>query len=134
MKPHQTIGWTLLQTSSITAIVGSKINHGLRPVGTAVPSINYYELGGYSRRNGIESAVFSINCRADTADAARNLARLVLDTFHGTSGTGVQGYQSTFTVARSSLENDGGLIPEPEDGIYNAPIDIRIVYPVSTVS
>jgi hypothetical protein len=134
MKPHQTIGWTLLQTSSITAIVGSKVNHGLRPVGTAVPSINYYELGGYSRRNGIESTVFSINCRADTADAARNLARLVLDTFHGTQGMGVQGTQNSFTVARSSLENDGGLIPEPEDGIYNAPIDIRFVYPVSTVS
>jgi len=134
MKPYQAIGWTLLNTTSITTIVGSKVNHGLRPVGTAVPSINYYELGGVGRANGFESAVYSINCRAASAGSARDLARLVLDTFTGSSGTGIYGVQNGFEITRASLSNDVGLIPEPEDGIYNAPIDIRIVYPISTVT
>ena len=134
MKPYQAIGFTLLNTTSITSIT-TTINHGLRPVGTAVPSINYYEIGGASRFSGIESQVYSINCRASTAGGARDLARVVLDTFTGTSGTGIYGYQnSAFEITRASLENDGGLIPEPEDNIFNAPIDIRIVYPISTVS
>jgi hypothetical protein len=135
MKPYQAIGWTLLNTTSITAIVGSRINHGLRPVGTAVPSINYYELGGAIRANGTESVVYSINCRSTTPGGARDLARLVMDTFAGSDGTGVYGFQnSSFNVYRASLQNDGGLIPEPEDNIYNAPVDIRVVYPVATVS
>lgn len=134
MKPYQAIGWTLLNTSAIASIT-TTVNHGLRPVSTSVPSINYYELGGASRFNGMESQVYSINCRDDSAGGARDLARLVLDVFTGSSGTGIYGYQnSTFEVTRASLENDGGLIPEPEDNIYNAPIDIRIVYPISTVS
>jgi hypothetical protein len=62
------------------------------------------------------------------------LARLVLDLFTGSTGTGVFGIMNNFEISRASLANDGGLIPEPEDGIYNAPIDIRIVYPISTVS
>lgn len=135
MKPYQAIGWTLLNTTAITAIVGSRVNHGMRPVGTAVPSINYYQVGGDGRSNGHESVVYSINCRSDTPAGARDLAFLVLDLFAGSSGTGINGYQnSAFVISRASLENDGGLIPEPEDEIYNAPIDIRIVYPVSTVS
>lgn len=135
MKPYQTIGYSLLNTTAITAIVSTRVNHGLRPEGTVVPSINYYEIGGGTRNNGIESTAYSINCRAATPAGARDLARLVLDLFTGSSGTGVYGYEnSTFEVSRASLQNDGGLIPEPEDGIYNAPIDIRIVYPISTVS
>jgi len=135
MKPYQMIGWTLLNTTAVTAITSTRVYHGLRPEGTAVPSINYYELGGAIRANGIESVVYSINCRTTSAGASRDLARIVLDLFSGTTGTGVFGYQNnTFEISRASLQNDGGLIPEPEDGIFNAPIDIRIVYPVSTVS
>lgn len=135
MKAPAMIGYTLLNTTSITAITSTRINHGLRPIGTIVPSINYYELGGGTRQNGMISQSFTINCRASTATVARNLAELVIDTFHGSSGTGVYGWQnSSFEISRASMQNDGGLIPEPEDNIYNAPIDIRVVYPVSTVS
>jgi hypothetical protein len=131
MKPYQAIGYALLNTTTITAIVGSRVNHGLRPIGTTTPCINYFELGGMSRLPGMESMVFSINCRADSADDARNIGRLVIDLFDGTNGTGTYGNQVTFEISRASLNNDNGLIPEPEDGIYNAPIDIRIVYPIS---
>lgn len=136
MKPHQVIGYSLLNTTSITSLTTTeRIRHGLRPIGTDVPSINYYEIGGGIRSFGIESVVYSINCRDITPAGARNLARLVLDLFSGSCGTGVYGYEnSSFEISRASLVNDGGLIPEPEDGIYNAPVDVRIVYPVSTVS
>jgi len=128
------IGWTLLQTSAVTNIVSTRVYHGLRPEGTAVPSINYYELGGGVRANGIEIQSFSINCRASTAGAARNLARSVLDLFTGTSGTGIYGTQNGFDIARASLRNDNGLVPEITDNVYNAPIDIAVAYAISTIS
>jgi len=137
------IGWTLLQTSAVTNIVSTRVYHGLRPEGTAVPSINYYaavpsinyyELGGGVRANGIEIQSFSINCRASTAGAARNLARSVLDLFTGTSGTGIYGTQNGFDIARASLRNDNGLVPETTDNVYNAPIDIAVAYAISTIS
>lgn len=134
MKPYQMIGWTLLQTSAVTNIVSTRVYHGLRPEGTAVPSINYYELGGGVRANGIEIQSFSINCRASTAGAARNLARSVLDLFTGTSGTGIYGTQNGFDIARASLRNDNGLVPETTDNVYNAPIDIAVAYAISTIS
>lgn len=133
MKPYQAIGWTLLQTSAITAIT-SRIYHGLRPEGTTVPAINYYEVGGAGRLPGMESVTYSINCRAATAGAARDLADLVLDLFAGTSGTGIYATQNGFDIARASSGAEVGLIPEPDDGIYNAPVEITMVYSLSTVS
>jgi len=133
MTPYETIVYWLLNTTAVTTITSTRINHGLRPVGTVVPCINYYELG-VARANGMESATYSINCRASSASASRDLARAVLDVFTGSTGMGVYGEQNGFEISRASLSNDGGLIPEPEDGIYNSPIDIRIVYPISTVS
>lgn len=133
MKPYQVIGWSLLQTSAITAITSTRVYHGLRPEGTVVPAINFFELPG-SRFYGVERQSYSINCRATTASVARNLARLVTDLFAGTAGTGIYGVQNGFTIDRGSLVQDQGLIPEPEDGIFNAPVDIAIVYGVGTVS
>lgn len=128
MKEYQLVGYALNQTSAITDIVSTRIYHGLRPEGTIVPCINYYEVGSVTRISGIETAPYSINCRASSPNQARDLARLVVDLFHGTSGTGIQGTFNGFSVARASLRNDNGLIPEPDDRIYNAPVDIQIVY------
>ena len=133
MKPYQMVGWSMLQTTAITAITSTRIYHGLRPAGTVTPCINYFETGG-TQRNGLESYQFSINCRAGTAGAARDLARLVTEVFNGTSGTGVYGVQNGFDIARSSLQNDNGLIPEVEEDVFNAPVDFTLVYPISTVS
>ena len=33
-----------------------------------------------------------------------------------------------FGVARASTRQRQGLIPEPEDGLYNAPVDVFIVF------
>ena len=135
MSPSQTIGYTMNQTSSITNIVSTRIYNGQRPVTTVVPCINYFEMAGTKRLSGFERATYSINCRATTAETALQLARKVVDLFEGgTSGRGGYGYMNGFEVTRVSLRQHQGLIPEPDDNLYNAPIDIFIVYPTSSVS
>jgi len=134
MTPYEAVGWSLINTTAISAIVGStNIWHGLRPKTTTLPCINYYELGT-TRHYGWETAIYSINCRSATAGGARDLARLVVDLFHGTSGSGIWGDANGFAVGRASLQNDAGVIPEPDDVTFNSPVDITIVYPSQTVS
>ena len=137
MKPYQLIGWTLENTTAVTAIVGTGLTtiwHGLRPKTQSLPSINYFRLGGGVRHNGWESIVYTINCRSATAGDTEDLARAVMDAFIGTSSTSMQGINNGFAVTLSTLANDNGLIPEPEDDTFNNPVDIRIVYPSQTVS
>ena len=141
MTPYEMVGWTLLDASAVTAIVGvasaQTVTHGLRPRNSAVPCINYYAVGGGSRFNGIERQTISISCRADTPAGARDLNRVVTTVFAGAQGTGTYGTNNGFDVARASLKADQGLIPEDMvDGktIYNAPVDIDIIYAASTVS
>lgn len=139
MRPGQLIGYSLNQTSAITSIVGTRIFEGNRiSSGTAqtiiLPAINYFELAGGTRQNGIESIPYSINCRAVTASTAIQLARLVVDLFHGTSSTGIYGTQNGFDIARCSLNQTQGVIFESADNLYNCPVDIQLVYTSSTVS
>jgi hypothetical protein len=133
MKPYQAIGKALLDATAITSIVSTRVYHGLRPEGTVTPSINYYELPGV-RVRGVESQQYSLNCRAQNAGTARDLARRVVTLFAGADGGGTYGVVGTFGIARASLVQDQGVIPEPEDGIFNAPVDIRIAYSVTAVS
>lgn len=138
MKPYEFIGYTLINTTAVSAIVGAgsaaTVYHGLRPVTTTLPAINYYQIGGGTKRNGFEVESYSINCRARTAAAARDLAREVIEVFNGSSGTGTYGTENSFDVARAALRADNGLIPEPEDDVFNAPVDVTIVYAINTVS
>jgi hypothetical protein len=133
MTPYEFVGYELINTTAISAIVNTRVYHGLRPEDTTVPSINYFEIEG-ERFSGVESVGFSINCRAGTAGAAKDLARLVVDLFAGTSGSGTYGTTNGFSVMRSSLRSEQALIPETEDNLYNAQVDVQIVYGVSTVS
>ena len=75
MRPDQAVGWTLNQTSAITAIVSSRIFFGNRlgngTAGTIIlPAINYFELPGTRRYNGFEFATYSFNCRASAASVS----------------------------------------------------------------
>ena len=133
MKPHELVGYSMLQTSAITAITSTRIYHGLRPVNTDTPCINFYALPG-NRRWGVERTGFSINCRAEDPAVASNLARKVVDLFGGTAGTGIYGSQSSFSVLRAWVEAEQGLIPETEEPVFNAPVDIVVVNATSTVS
>lgn len=140
MKPHEAIGYTLLHSSAITSVVSNRVFYGLRPqspsssVLTALPAINFYELAGGREIWGTGIKTVSINCRAFTAQTAITLASAVTKLFNGTSGTGITGTENGFNIARVHMKADGGLIPESDTGVYNAPVDILIVYPLDTVS
>lgn len=139
MTPSQAIGYALNQTSAITAIVGTRIFAGNRiSAGTAgtiiLPAINYFDLPGGIRKNGIESVTYSINCRAKDKATADQLSRLVVDLFHGTASTGIYGTMSTFSIDRASLRNLQGSIYEETEQVYNCPVDIQFIYASSTIS
>lgn len=137
MKDYQFVGHALLQTSAITALTSTRVYHGDRPTSSAfssLPAITYYQLSGGARGNGIESKVFTINCYASDPAVARNLGDKVIDLFAGSSGTGVYGNSSSFTIARASVERDYGLMVDSKTDNFTVPIDVLIVYTVDTVS
>lgn len=146
MTGEQAVGYLLNSISALTTMMtgtsGTRIYHGTRPVGSVVPCINYFEMAGGIRQNGFEKVTYSINCRATTAGTALQIARLVGDLFHGTSSTGIYGYTGAssgtalgnFEITRASVRQSQGLIPETADNIYNAPVDVFIVYPSSSIS
>ncbi len=134
MKPYQVIGWSMINATAITALVtANSITHGLRPRDSELTSINYYELPG-TRSRGFETTPFSINCRANDSDVASDIAREVVELFNGSAQTGIYGTQNGFEISRGSVSLVDGLIPEPTDDIYNAPVTVTIVYPSTTVS
>ena len=128
MTGSQAIGYILNSVTAISAITSGRIYNGQRPVTTTVPCINYFEMAGGRRYIGFERVTYSINCRATTAETALQLAKLVDETFNGIDGMGVYGESNGFGIARASTRQRQGLIPEPEDAIYNAPIDVFIVF------
>ena len=135
MTADQAIGYTMLNTTALTAIASTRIYHAIRPIGTTVPCVNFFRMPGGNRANGMDRRVYSINCRAVTAATAISMATIVIDTLHGTSGRGMKGdVASTFSVISASLQQDGGVIFEESDNLYNAPVDIQVVYPTSTVT
>ena len=139
MTPSQVIGYSLNQTTVITAIVSNRIFSGNRiSAGTSgtifLPTINYFDLPSGVRNNGIESVTYSINCRAKDKATADQLARLVVDLFHGTASTGIYGTMNGFDVARASLKFLQGSIYEPAEQVYNCPVDIQFIYASSTIS
>lgn len=134
MTPSQAVGWSMAQTTAITALVSTRIYHGIRPTGTTVPCINYFEMGGGQRAYGFERVTYTINCRAATPGAALAVARQVTDLFHGSYSGGTYGSQNGFEISRASLNQSQGVIPEPTDNIFNAPVDILLVYPTTSVT
>jgi hypothetical protein len=140
MTPGQTVGKLLNEVSAITAIVNVRISNGSRPTEgplSILPCINFYEMPGGYNRYGMQHVSYSINCRSVTAETALTLARLVDETFGGSCGSGTYGYASNvsvFGIARAFTERRQGLIPEPDDGIYNAPVDVFMVFPNSSIS
>lgn len=137
MKAYQSIGYVLLNTTAVTAIVGAgtagRVYHGDRANSTILPCINYYELTN-SRLWGMGNTVYTINCRGSTASEARNLAEIVITTFAGADGLGQQATFNGFDFGRISLQSDNGTISESDGKSFNCPIDIRIIYRLETVS
>lgn len=137
MTPSQAVAKLLNEATAITTIVSNRIYFGNRPDTTITPCINFYELSGAKNSYGMQRIGYSINCRAVTAETVLQLAREVDYLFNGTSGTGVYGYASNvsvFGIARAFTNQRQGLIPEPDSNIYNAPVDVYVIFPNSTIS
>ena len=139
MKPGQFLCYTMLQTTSITSIVSTRVIDGPIPQSTvlsALPAINVVEQPGGNERNGIGEKTFTINSRALTKNASEDLSREVIKLFNGLSGNGKYGTMNGFDVARISLRDNGigGLIYEDSTGYFNYPVDIFMVYSLDIVS
>jgi len=134
MTADQMVGYALLNTSALTAIVSTRIYHGMRTMGTALPALNFYQLGQRTRANGMERTGWSVCSRSTKAAQALQLAELVYDMFDGTSGNGMSGDVNNFAIISTSVIGTGGLIFEDEESVYNAPVDIQVVYPVATAT
>lgn len=137
MKDHQFIGYTLLNTSAISALVSTRVYHGSRPKVSQIselPAIDFYQLPGGRKNMGTVSRTFTVNCRATSPAVARQLGDAVVDLFGGTSGTGMYGYSSSFSVARASIARDNGTIVDDDSETFFVPIDVLIVYTTDTVS
>ena len=132
--PAEAVLGLINATTALTSIVGNWVWHSFTPQSRALPSMTFYEVSGPQRFNGMERQTFSINCRDTTIAGALALARQVTNLFNGTSSTGMFATQGTFEISRSYQDVATGLIPEPRDSLYNAPVDITILYPSSTVS
>jgi hypothetical protein len=130
----QCVGYILNSVTTISILTSGRVYNGQRPVTTTVPCINYFEMPGGQRYRGFERVSYSVNCRATTAETAIQLCRLVDELFNGLDGMGIYGDMNGFGITRAFTKQRQGLIPEPEDAIYNAPIDIFLVFSRSTVS
>lgn len=128
------LGYALKASTALSAIVSTRIYHGMRTMGTAVPALNYYQLGQRRRANGMETIRWSICSRSTKAAEALSIANIIVEMFDGESGNGMSGDINSFAIISTSLVGTGGLIFEEEESIYNAPVDIQVVYPVTTAT
>lgn len=134
MTADQMIGYTLKQSTALSVITSTRIYHGMRPESTVTPCVNYFRSSGGSRVSGFDRVVFSLNCRASTAILALSMAKIITDIFQGSSGRGMYGSINGFEVTRSMTGTDQGLVFEDTDKIYNAPVDVQIFHPTSSVT
>jgi hypothetical protein len=134
MTPGQLIGYMLNQTTAVSSITSNRIWEGTRPKSTNGPCINYFEIGGGQKVYGYYRQTYAINCRAATAETAIQISRAVEDLFNGSSGTGIYGSANSFEISRAHTVQFQGLLQEPDSGFYNAPIDVHVVFPSSSIS
>lgn len=128
MTDNQFVGKMLLDATAISSIVGSRVYDGLRlpdANGNVFPAINYYFIDG--GRKGIKRAIYSINCRAVTSQAAMALKEKVIDLFDA-NGLGSYGDITGFSAYRVSLVASHQVIPEVDAGVFNAAADIQIIF------
>ena len=128
MTLHEAIGYRLIASTDITALVAAaKITHGERPQ-SGLPCINFFEVGYIPFANGVvEFTTYQISCRAATPAATDAIAREVMFLFHNYAGS-VNG----FTIRMATIE--GKFLARESDGIWHVPIDIRFENLDSAVS
>ena len=129
MTMHEAIGYRLINSTDITALVSAaKITHGDRPQG-GVPCINFFMISYIPIANGVvESTLFQISCRAAKAEDAVAIAREVAFLFHNLKAV-VNGFDFRMGTVENQL-----LLKEPDTELWHVPVDIRFSNLDSTVN
>ena len=129
MTLHEAVGYRLINSTDITALVdAAKITHGDRPQG-GVPCINFFEIGYIPIANGVlESSTYQISCRAEKPEDAQAIAREVAFLFHNLKAV-VNGFDFRMGTVETKF-----LLHEPDTELWHVPVDIRFSNLDSTVS
>lgn len=128
MRIDQALGKKLLNTTSITTIVESRIYHGLRlPDELSYPCINFFSLPEILIETGILTQVdFQVSCRATGAGDCEELANAVTSE--------MMNLKETVTSPTTELDNIKinnaqafklGLLFE-DDGVFHVPVTVKL--------
>ena len=133
MTITQAIGYKLLNTTAVSAIVGTRAFHGDIPAsymtGQTVifPAINFFELPGdpivAPTKGEYERRSYQISCRDYSAKGAKDLADQVEIAFQNLQES-VNGFDVQFVQVTQS----GGVITEPDGKTFHSPVTIRLIF------
>ena len=127
----QAVGYQLLNTSAVTAIVGQRVFHGRRPEeatsgqSSFLPSIAYEEVSGtLILANGwIETRSVLIHNYAPEAKDALALSKQTKNVFHRLRES-VNG----FDIQRAYVRGSGGLIYDSAVRTFDVPIEVDLYF------
>lgn len=136
MNIEEFIGYAILNTTAITAYVGSAVASYVLPETSnyALPYIGFYQSGPGERNNGEASDIFTIDSIALTKEQARDIGNQVELLFGGVNAKGIFGDLNNFTIDRCSIIANHGIFYDSAMGCYKNPVEIKLVYPMNTVS
>lgn len=122
MTSGQFIGYRLNNTAAVTALVSTRIYHGLVPESvTTLPAINYYMISAPNLWGNTERERWQISIRSNDPENAQEIAFEVRNAFNN-----LQDSINSFDVQNCWYEDKRMIIEEP--GIYHIPVDIFVLY------
>ena len=120
--PADFIKEVLEDNASITALVGTRIYHGLLPqVEQQLPYIVFYQIDAPNLEGNAERERWQVSIRAKTITALKTLAFLVRSAFNN-----LQGAYTGFDVQMCYY--DSAQFFQEEWEMYHAPLDFFIFY------
>jgi hypothetical protein len=129
MTLPQFIGTTLNANATVTALVGTRINHGDRPQSVeTLPAINYFGPVGVTASSGVAAVDdWQVSGHAATALEAHNLQNAITGALVGlNAGLAAASLAAGYDVQGIKLGSAASL-QEPEAGIFSVAVTLRFV-------
>lgn len=119
---YQAIGYRLLNYAAVTAIVSTRVYHGviLEAIST-LPAINFYMVSSPNLETNTCRDRYQISCRANDLTVCMTLAFHVHAAFNNYQGT-----LNGFDIQYCYYDNSRVIVEE--SNIYHIPIDIFFTY------